>query len=667
MSSQYSYKELQQKIVQLEKQVSSLKTTQLSSDLDNNIFYKICEYSKNAIALFETQDKGKSFIIKYFNKKAEDLEHINKNDIIGKNISAAFPSTIKSGFIATLKNVYLTGIPEEFPAIITSDNKILEWKHNYIYKLSETEIVSIYIDISKEKIQSNELKKNRDKLRFAMQAAKYYWFEIDIPSAKITTQQEVYLSLGYTITELSDLLKNTGALIHHDDYANAFKLLTEEENRNKPDFNTEIRIKNAENQWVWFSTVGKVTKWDENNNSIQILGLIKNIQKEKEYKRKYKKSEEKFKSFTTLLPEVIYESDLQGNLSFVNLKAYETFEYTKEDFIKGLNIVQMLAPEDIPRAKENLKKIFANQTVTDNEYTALTKTGKRFPILIYHSIVKDDKKIVGLRGIIIDISEQKKLLSELITAKEKAEESDKIKSSFLANISHEIRTPMNGILGFTELLKDQGFTKKEKKEFFNIIDLNGKQLLSIIDNILNMSIIESGHVIIKKSQFKLNPLLKNIFLSFKKRQRNFNKENIKFKLNIPPSENPEIFTDTIRLQQIFNNLIDNAFKFTSSGSIEMGYSIQEINKSKMFQFYVLDTGEGIPEEMKDHIFDRFKQINSSKYLNKTGTGLGLAISKEFVKLLGGKIWINYSNKNTNTNKMIGTSFYFTIPIITGNN
>ena len=506
---------------------------------------------------------------------------------------------------------------------------------------------------------------------------------------------------------------------------------------------------------------------------------------------KLKESEEKFKSIATLLPEVIYETDIQGNLTFVNLIAYEIFEYTQDDFNKGLNIMQMLAPEEILRAQENIKKALVNESAEGEEYMAITKTGKRFPILVYYSVIKDGENITGLRGIIInitdrkktleklriseenfrqlsenindafwlrslkdqvvyanpacykilgenfkeifenfdiyknwiypedreiitrirennkehpdkthhyehriitqngdirwlwirtfpvynnkkeiyrragiasDITEQKKLLSELIIAKEKAEESDKLKSSFLANMSHEIRTPMNGVLGFTELLKDPNFTESEKNEFFNIIDLNGSQLLNIINNIVDIAIIESSNVTIKKSSFYIKPLLKEIFLSFEKRKEQLKKENIRFTLHLPQSENHQIFTDNIRLQQIFNNLIDNAFKFTNSGSIDIGYSIQQFNDQDVFQFYVTDTGIGITDDMKDQVFERFKQIESQKYINRQGTGLGLAISKEFVELLDGKIWLESSNENIDTNHSGGSTFYFTIPV-----
>ena len=655
-----SYNDLQQKILQLEDQVSHLKT-----NYDNNIFYNICEHSQNAIALFETKDNGISFTIKYFNSKAEELEQVNRNKIVGKNLSVIFPSIKQSGFLKALKNVFKTNNPEEFPAIVLSSNKISEWKHNYIYKLSETELVSIYMDVSEEKIKDYELKEHQEKLQIAMRAANYFWFEFDIPTNKITTQQELYLSLGYPDSELPNLMNNTGVLIHPDDYTNSFKLLKEQNLRNSPDFNLEIRIKNAKNQWIWFSNVGKIMKWDKNDNPISIIGLIKNIQKEKEFQFKLNESEEKFHQLSENIDVAFWLRSLNNKVIYSNPACYNILGEDFTEIFENFEVYKnWIHPEDrkvITRIRNKNKK-YPDKTY-NYEHRIIKQNGDvRWLWIRTFPVYNDKGELYRRAGIASDITEQKNLVSELIIAKEKAEESDKLKSSFLANVSHEIRTPMNGILGFNELLKNSDITESEKNEFFNIIDLNGKQLLNIINNILDIAIIESGKPTINKTSFYMEPLLKDIFISFKKRQEQLKKENIKFTLHIPQSVNHKIFTDSIRLQQILNNLIDNAFKFTNSGSIDMGYSVEKFNNQDVFQFYVTDTGIGISKAMKNQVFDRFKQIESKKYLNRQGTGLGLAISKEFVELLGGKIWIESSNENIQDNHSGGSTFYFTIPI-----
>lgn len=659
-----SYEELQSKISRLENELSVLRSEQSKNpfNINQNLFFEISEYSKNAVAIFETIDNGKSFIINYFNKKAEEIEKVKRENVIGKNLAESFPSVLNSGFFEVLQRVFRLNTPEEFPSIVFSSGKIIEWRHNYIYKLSDEELVSIYIDETENKIKEKELNEHR----------------------------------------------------------------------------------------------------------------------------------EKFKSLVTLLPEVIYETDIHGNISFVNLKAFETFGYTPEDLEKGLNIVQIFAPEEIDRAKENFEKVLKTGNVAGEEYVALTKSGKKFPILVYSNVIKDGENIKGLRGIVVnisdlkkaqeqhriseenfrqlsenindgfwlrslnnkviyanpacykivgenfknifedfniykkwihpddreriikqrennlknqdenhfyehriikpngeirwlwirtfpvfnekaelyrragiasDITEQKKLLVDLFNAKEKAEESDKLKSKFLANMSHEIRTPMNGILGFAELLKDDFITKKEKVDYLKIIDLNGKQLLNLINDILDVAKIETNQLSINKTVTEINPLLEETHLLFIEEQKKLKKQDIKFNLKLPDGENNIIFTDITRLQQIFNNLLNNAFKFTNSGSINFGYKIINNNSSNYYQFFVSDTGIGITENMKEYIFERFGQGQINKYSNQSGTGLGLAISKGLIELLNGKIWFESTPENIPEGVPGGSTFYFTIPII----
>ena len=253
-------------------------------------------------------------------------------------------------------------------------------------------------------------------------------------------------------------------------------------------------------------------------------------------------------------------------------------------------------------------------------------------------------------------------MSDLFMAKEKAEESDKLKSAFLANMSHEIRTPMNGILGFAELLKEKSLSEKEKVDYLKIIDFNGKQLLNLLNDIIDVAKIEAEQLSINKTVAEINPLLKEIYRLFFEEQKRLKKHNISFNLEMP-EDNNIIFTDIARLQQILNNLISNAFKFTYFGSINFGYEIINNNGSKYYQFFVSDTGIGISETMKKYIFERFGQIHSEKHKNKHGTGLGLAISKGLIELLNGKIWLESTPENILESIPGGSTFYFTIPII----
>ncbi len=246
---------------------------------------------------------------------------------------------------------------------------------------------------------------------------------------------------------------------------------------------------------------------------------------------------------------------------------------------------------------------------------------------------------------------------ELIMAKNKAEESDKLKTAFLANMSHEIRTPMNGILGFAEMLNDDSLSRPNRKKYLNIINSNGKVLINLIDDIIDFAKIESDQVNILQDDFSLNNLLDQILSTFLTRSLKRDKSKVKVTAKKPfPDEKSYIHTDPIRLRQVLTNLVGNAIKFTHNGYIEFGYNLED---SKTLKFYVKDTGIGIAADKLQLIFERFMQADSSPSRKYGGSGLGLAISKGLVDLLGGRMWAE-------SEEGVGSTFYFTIPFKSAN-
>jgi signal transduction histidine kinase len=255
--------------------------------------------------------------------------------------------------------------------------------------------------------------------------------------------------------------------------------------------------------------------------------------------------------------------------------------------------------------------------------------------------------------IITDITKSKHFSEELAKAKEKTEESDRIKSIFLKNISHEIRTPMNAIIGFTELLNIGELSADKRKEYLSIIKNKSKYMLSLIDDIAELSKFESGVFSFNKSETNLIKIFGELHSELEKEKYRLNKPHIELYLKLPHDHNiVNINTDPGRLQQVLHYLLDNAIKFTEKGYIQFGY---ELKDNKNLLFFVKDTGIGIPKEAQKHLFNRFRQKEETfdKYFNNTG--LGLTISRSIVELLGGKIYVESTLGQ-------GTSFYFTIPL-----
>jgi PAS domain S-box-containing protein len=247
-----------------------------------------------------------------------------------------------------------------------------------------------------------------------------------------------------------------------------------------------------------------------------------------------------------------------------------------------------------------------------------------------------------------NITERKKSEQELIKAKERAEESDRLKTAFLQNISHEIRTPMNAIIGFSGFLKDPQITPEKTNLYTDIIVNSSNQLLSIITDIISISRIEAGQEKVFVSEINLNSLLNQLYIRYLPDAKG---KGIMLKcfasLN---DQDARIRTDESKLEAILSNLINNALKFTSDGSVEFGYKFH----GNELKFYVKDTGIGIDPSMHEEIFKRFRQVEITESRRFGGSGLGLSISKGYVELIGGKIWLNSVPE-------FGSVFHFTIP------
>lgn len=266
--------------------------------------------------------------------------------------------------------------------------------------------------------------------------------------------------------------------------------------------------------------------------------------------------------------------------------------------------------------------------------------------------IKELKKSTGEFSYIGNLFEEnmnQKL--ELIKAKIKAEESDRLKSSFLANLSHEIRTPMNAINGFTELILNTKVSESEKLEYLNVIEKSGKNLVGIIEDLIEMSKIDSNQLTPNLTVINLDSLVTELYETVKVTNQNKDIEFRLIKSKKPAQFN--IITDDIKLKQVIINLLTNAIKFTEKGSVAFGFEIDE--EQELINFTVRDTGLGIDEDNHKHIFDRFKRVDSDISIKVGGLGLGLAISKAYIDLLGGSITLESRVGE-------GSTFYFSIPL-----
>ncbi|HZK92687.1 MAG TPA: ATP-binding protein [Prolixibacteraceae bacterium] len=338
---------------------------------------------------------------------------------------------------------------------------------------------------------------------------------------------------------------------------------------------------------------------------------------------------------------------VDGNTIYANKAFLDIYNINSVEELTSIPTINRYTPESYAQHQKRKEKRKNGHDVFDYEISIVCKNAE-----IRH--IKVSRKEVLWNGIKhyqvinIDITELKKLTMDLIAAKEHAEQSDRLKSAFLANMSHEIRTPMNGILGFAALLKEPDLTGEEQQEYIQIIEKSGTRMLNIINDIVDISKIESGLMEVSIKESNINEQIDYIHTFFKPEIEG---KGIQFLFKNPlPFSKAIIKTDREKLFAIFTNLVKNAIKYSEKGSIELGY----VKRDETLEFYVKDTGIGIPKDRQVAVFERFIQADIGDRRAYQGAGLGLSIAKAYVEILGGKIWVE-------SEEGIGSTFYFTLP------
>jgi PAS domain S-box-containing protein len=359
-------------------------------------------------------------------------------------------------------------------------------------------------------------------------------------------------------------------------------------------------------------------------------------------------TKQRYQELADMLPQSIFETNTVGNYTYVNKAWYKAFGYRPTDLAEGLNLIETLISES------DQDDILGQRKIENSSFIALRKDRTRFPASVYTDNIVKEGKIVGRRGIIIDITDKVNYIKALQQETSKAKTSDHLKSSFLANMSHEIRTPMNSIIGFSNLLASEQIPEIQKKDFIHYIRTSSEVLLNLVDDIIDIAKIEAGELKIIKKDCNVFSLGEELLKTSEEVKKKFNKQHLQLIFN--PDKNLQeliLKTDPFRLRQILVNLINNAIKFTDKGSVEFGFTVIE---DRQIEFYVKDTGVGLSRDELDFIFERFKRTSWSEEKNIVGTGLGLAISKNLVQLLGGEMWVNSIPGS-------GTTFLFTLPYL----
>lgn len=592
-----------------------------------------------------TDKKGN---IEFVNPKFTELTGYSFEEAIGQN-----PRILKSGIssekeYSDLWNTILSGNVWKGEFNNIKKNGEAYWESASIAPIFDeksniTHFVAIKEDITEKKKVEQQLKESEYKYRSVFENLNDVYF-VSKPDGTIT---DLSPTNNFHPLFNRDYIIGKNVISFYGDSAVRNDLINQlTEKGSVSDY--EITFKTNSNTHVYCSVNAKI-HYDEDHMPSHFEGVVRNITERKEAEKKIRINEKRFRKAQEIGNIGTYEYDFISKLYWGSDEAKRIFGLNlNSDFftIDQIESCYVNPEELIPK----LNELRQNKLSFEINYDIYRyKTRDRRSIRQVTEISRNEKgKPLLAIGLIVDITDQKRIENELIAAKEKAEESDKLKSAFLANMSHEIRTPMNGILGFSSLLKEPNLSGEEQKNYIEIIEKSGARMLNIIHNIIDISKIESGSMPTSYKDLNINKQIIHIYniLSNDAKEKNI---DFSFTTGLSDSE-AMIFTDEDKLYSIITNLINNAIKYTDKGSVEFGY----IKDHDTLEFYIKDTGIGIAKDRQDIIFERFIQEDIEDIQARQGAGLGLSITKSFIVMLGGKIWLE-------SKKGKGSTFYFTIP------
>ncbi len=589
---------------------------------------------------------------------------------VGKLVTDAFPGIEQDPFdwIGVFGEVAKTGKEIRFQQHLQFNDR---WYDLVAYRNKPDHFVATFFEITDHrivelelqekqiqlKLQNKELKiakqkaeKNENELRKAQEIAHVGSWSMDVATNEVAWTEELYKMYGFDPTLPVPPYTEHMKLFTAKSWEILSLSLAKTREQGIP-YELELQTlrKDGSNGWMWVR--GESVK-DAKGKIIGLCGAAQDITDRKQVeeeliaaKEKAEESEANYRILVETMPDGVYKSThagkfITGNPAMIKMLGYDSIE----EFL-AVDIKNDLYIEDYDRDNIILDDL--------NQELGVYQLRKKDGSLIWvedHGWYSLDKssKITYHEGIIRDVTERIQKEQELIKAKEKAEESDRLKSAFLANMSHEIRTPMNGIMGFASLLKEPNLTGEEQQNYIDIIEKSGERMLSIINDIISISKIEAGMMEVNWQESNINEQIDYIYTFFRPEVERKGMQ-LSFRKSLPLKESI-IKTDLEKVYAILTNLVKNAIKYSENGSIEFGYN----KKDHYLEFYVTDTGIGIPEERQAAIFERFIQADITDRMALQGAGLGLSISKAYVEMLGGKIWVE-----SEVNK--GSTFYFTLP------
>ena len=582
--------------------------------------------SPNAIAIYKAVDNGNDFIFTDFNRVAQVIDSIDRDKVVGKRISELFPSAEGLGFLETFRRVMKTGKTEHVDATVYKDNRIEGWRENTIYRLDTGEIVALYNDVTARMKAEQELRESEQKFKSLFKDHSAVKLLIEPKNGKIvdasTAAADYY---GWPLETLKQMsIYDINVSIKGEVEDRMHMVLNQDQDY------FELKHRKADGQIRDVEIFSSKVGFQQNQYLYSIIHDVTEARKAIWQLRLLSRSVEQN-------PVSIVITDQSGNIEYVNPKFSTVTGYSFDEVV-GKNPRILKSGLQPITFYQNLWTTILSGKVWSGEICNKRKDGTTYWERAIISSVEDEQGTIShFVAVKEDITGSKKMQEDLISALQKAEENDRLKSAFLANMSHEIRTPMNAILGFSELMREQVKGDKRHTSYIDGIETSGRALLALINDILDLSKIEAGRLEIRPQPVNPHSIIDEVRAVF---EPQITRKNLKFEVSVDRSLPVSLIMDGPRLRQILFNLIGNAVKFTNEGWIRVSVHSTPVDRTSShiaLRIDVADTGIGIPSESIDAIFKPFRQLESPNSRVYTGSGLGLSISRRLAEAMGGKL------------------------------
>lgn len=607
--------------------------------------------------IITTDENG---LITQMNIVAEQLTGWNESEALGKRIEKVYKvvqEDSKSDLLSPLNKVL------EYNQIVNNSNDIIliskEGTETHISQScapildNNNELFGVVLIIRDQTIEIQKRKELEEsekfakdiliKLNDAQSIAKIGSWELNLLDNTVWWSNELYEILEENKSDYLTTKEISLMFLENEIFQHFENNIQNSLDKNKS-FNFEMPIKTNKGNNKYCHINGK-GEYDSDGVVIKISAIVHDITERKTHLDLIKQSEMKFRSYIENAPVGVYLTNQSGTFVDVNSKGTEMLGYNIEEFL-NLSILNIINPSTSESDLESFRNVI-NGSKISNDFCFIKNNGETSWFTIYTSKLDEDSYLTYA----LNIDEIKQNEIDLITAKDKAEEMNRLKNSFLANMSHELRTPMNGILGFTNLLMEETDII-EVNQVAKFINNSSKRLMETLNSILNLSKIESGHT-------KIDPIKFDLIYFLNERLNNYStlarEKQLEFSLESNYSE-LIILLDQTLLNDIVNNLVNNAIKYTNEGFVKVNIDIIKNDIEELIQIDIIDSGIGIEEEALKYIFDEFRQASEGVERKFEGTGLGLTICRKYTKLLDGNLTVKSKIND-------GSTFTITLPYI----